>query len=312
MSDTRSMAALLSLLPSPRRVGALASVTFTQLVRMRLFVVLAALVVSFLLLQFIPYHGSLGVEYSGIGQLELIKNIGTGCMQLFGVIFCVSATALLIPRDAEDRILYTILCKPVPRLDYLLGKMLGVLALMGLMLLVMDGLMSSVLLWREQQLASQIVEVLSQRGMSSEQIAPYLQQLSEAGATMNVQRALLLSFMGWSVLTSMCLLISCFTSGTIVSMVLSLGFYFVGTFQAQFFEAIAISSDQLGVSSLLQSSSYIFSLLVPDFSLYTAADQASSGIALSWGRLGELGLITGAYCGFHLLIATWLFSKKEF
>ncbi len=312
MSDSRSLRSLLSLLPSPYRVGALASVTFTQLVRMRLFVVLAVLVVGFLLLQFIPYHGSLGVEYSGIGQLELIKNIAMGCMQLFGVIFCVAATALLIPRDAEDRILYTILCKPVPRLDYLLGKMLGVLALMGLMLLVMDGLMSAVLLWREQLLASQIVEVLSQRGMTSEQIAPYLQQLSEAGATMNVQRALLLSFMGWAVLTSMCLLISCFTSGTIVSMVLSLGFYFVGTFQSQFFDALALGSGELGVSSLLQSCSHVFSLLVPDFSLYTAADLASSGVMLSWGRLGGIGLITMAYCAFHLLIATWLFSKKEF
>ncbi len=306
------MNALFALLPSPQRVATIASVTLTQLVRMRLFIVLAVLIVGFLLLQFIPYHGDLSVEYSGVQQLELIKNIATGCMQLFGVIFCVAATALLIPRDAEDRILYTILCKPVPRLDYLLGKALGVLSLMLIMFLVMDGLMSLTLVLREQQLAAEMTTALSQRGLSAEEIAPYLQYLSEAGVTMNLQRSLMLMFMGWGVLTSMCLLISCFTSGTIVSMVLSLGFYFVGTFQTQFFEALAAGSGQMGVSSMLQMSTQLFSLLIPDFGLYTAADQASSGVALSWSRLGGLGLISGAYFSFHLLIATWLFSKKEF
>ena len=33
-------------------------------------------------------------------------------MRVFGLFFCVAATALIIPKDAEDRILYTILCKP--------------------------------------------------------------------------------------------------------------------------------------------------------------------------------------------------------
>ncbi len=306
------MPAFFASLPSPFRVLALASVTLTQLVRMRLFIVLAALIIGFLLLQFIPYHGDLSIESSGVAQLELIKNIGTGSMHLFAVIFCVSATALLIPRDAEDRILYTILCKPVPRLDYLLGKALGVLFLMFIMFLLMDGLMSLTLYLREQQLSATITEVLTARGFSHDEIQPHLHTLSEAGLTMNLQRSLILYFMGWCVLTSMCLLISCFTSGTIVSMVLSLGFYFVGTFQSQFFDAMLIGTGELGVSSTLQSASEIFALLIPDFSLYTAADQASAGQLLSWSILGNIGLITLAYFSFHLLLAAWLFTKKEF
>ncbi len=306
------MTTLLANLPSPLRVLALASVTLTQLVRMKLFIVLAALIIGFLLLQFIPYHGDLSVESSGVAQLELIKNIGTGSMHLFAVIFCVSATSLLIPRDAEDRILYTILCKPVPRLDYLLGKALGVLFLMLIMFLVMDGLMSLTLYLREKELAGMVTEVLTARGFGQAEIQPHLKALSEAGLNMNLQRSLILYFMGWSVLTSMCLLISCFTSGTIVSMVLSLGLYFVGTFQSQFFDAMLVGSGELGVSSTLRTVSEIFALLVPDFSLYTAADQASAGQMLSWGMLGGLGLITLAYFSFHLLIATWLFAKKEF
>ena len=52
----------------------------------------------------------------------------TPCCQ-GAIILGIVATALIIPRDLEDRTLYTILAKPVPRLDYLVGKLLGILAL---------------------------------------------------------------------------------------------------------------------------------------------------------------------------------------
>ena len=55
------------------------------------------------------------------------------------------ATALLLPKDVEDRTLYTILAKPVPRFDYLAGKLLGVLLLVFVSLALMDVLMTAVL-----------------------------------------------------------------------------------------------------------------------------------------------------------------------
>ncbi len=307
------MSWLFNILPAPSRVCAIAGVTFTQLVRMRLFLVLAFFGVGFLLLQLIPFHGGIGVEFSGINQLQLIKNITTGAMQLFGVIFCVAATALIIPRDVEDRILYTILCKPVPRLDYLLGKALGIMGILLVMFLLMDGIMCLVLYLREMNLSEQISQALSAQGYSEADIAPHLQDVSDAGVTMNFQRSLILMFLGLCVLTGMCLLISCFTSGTIISMVLGLGFYFVGSFQEQFFAALKMGIGEVGVSQWMQRGSDLLAILIPDFSLYSAADIASStGTLLSWSTLGQLTLISLAYITLHLLIATWLFSKKEF
>jgi len=43
------------------------------------------------------------------------------------LVYSIAATALLLPRDVEDRTLYTILSKPVPRIEYLLGRLVGVL-----------------------------------------------------------------------------------------------------------------------------------------------------------------------------------------
>lgn len=300
------------LLHMPARILAVAGVTFTQLMRMRLFVVMAVFAIGFLGLQFLPYRENLGVEFEGIGQLQLIKDIAIGCMRLFSMIFCVAATALLIPRDTEDRILYTILCKPVPRFDYLAGKALGVMALLGVMLLFMDVLMVSLLHFNEAAISADIRETLMARGYAAEDVAPYLQQVAESGNSWNVQRSLLAMYMGFGVLTTITLLFSCVTSGTIVSMIFALGAYFIGMFQGQLFMTTASVVGGSGTSALMQWVQKVFAILVPDFSLFSATDPASAGVELTWSLLGGLGLIAVAYMLLHLLTATWIFAHKEF
>ena len=303
--------ALSSLVRTPARIAAVAGVTFTQLVRMRLFLVLAVFGIGFLALQFLPYQGQLGVEFSGVQQLQLIKDVALGCMQLFGLIFCVGATALLIPRDTEDRILYTILCKPVPRFDYLAGKAVGVLALLLVMLLMMDGLMSALLYLREGSLATDMQLALHHQGIAPEEMGPYLEQIHAAGNTWDTQRAILVMFMGYGVLTTLTLLFSCFTSGTIVSMIFGLGAYFIGMFQGQLFTAIT-ATGQEGTTPFMQNLQLVVSLLLPDFSLFTVADTAAAGTPLGWTMVGSLALIAAAYMLIHLLIAAWIFAHKEF
>lgn len=295
----------------PARITAVAGVTFTQLIRMRLFAVLAVFAVGFLGLQFLPYQENLGVEFQGIGQLQLIKDVAMGCMRLFSMIFCIAATALLLPRDTEDRILYTILCKPVPRFDYLAGKALGVLALLGVMLLFMDALMVGLLWLREGSIAAELSQALQAQGHHAEDIATLMQQVAEAGNTADVQRSLLAMYMGFGVLTTLTLLISCVTSGTLVSMVFAMGGYFIGMFQAQLFQTIS-AAGQAGTGVAAQWAERAFSIFVPDFSLFSVADAAGSGAAFSWGLLGWLGLIACAYMLLHLLTATWIFANKEF
>ncbi|MDP1592602.1 MAG: ABC transporter permease subunit, partial [Prosthecobacter sp.] len=110
---------------SPQRVWTMAMATVTQLVRMK---ILAFLVIFCLLAV------GAGFAFSVINpeqQLNLLKSVTLGALQIFSIVIGVVSTALLIPKDMEDRTLYTILSKPVPRFDYLLGKLLGVLLLIG-------------------------------------------------------------------------------------------------------------------------------------------------------------------------------------
>lgn len=297
------------LLQMPARVGAVAGVTLTQLVRMRLFLVPAVVALLFLLLQFIPYQENIGIEYQGVAQLQFIKDVSLGCMQLFGLVFCVAATALLLPRDTEDRILYTILCKPVPRFDYLAGKAIGVLLLLLLMTALLDGVMSLLLAHRAAGISAELSQVLAANGYSSAEIAPYLEQVQAAANSWNTQRGIIAALLGYSVLTTLTLLISCFTSGTIVSIIFGLGAYFIGLFQETLFAAVSAGQ---GTTAIMRWVEQVSAVLLPDFGLFAVADTASAGAELSWPLLGGLALIAAGYMLLHLLTATWIFSKKEF
>ncbi len=305
-------AILRSLMGMPGRVAAIAAATLTQLVRMRLFLVAAVFAAGFLGLQFIPFHEHLGIEFRGVEQLQLLRDIAMGCMQLFGLIFCVAATALLLPRDTEDRILYTILCKPVPRFDYLLGKALGVLLLLLLMFAFMDGLMCLLVSLREASLAETVRQLLSARGYSEAEIAPQLEQLHRAAALGDAQRGIISMALGFAVLTTLTLLFSCFTSGSIVSMIFALGCYFLGMFQGQFFQTLAAGHGAEGTSPAMQWAGRACSILLPDFGLFALTDAAAVGLAPGWGLLGGLAAIALGYMLLHLLVATWIFTHKEF
>lgn len=300
---------LAGVLRMPARVAAVAGVTLTQLVRMRLFLVPAVIAVLFLGLQFLPYQENISMEYQGVAQLQFLKDVCLGCMHLFGLIFCVAATALLIPRDTEDRILYTILCKPVPRFDYLLGKALGVITLLGVMLGLMDGLLCLLLELRSMDIASQLTATFTAHGYTAEEMRPYLEQVRDAGNSWNLQRGILASFLGYAVLTGFTLLISCFTSGSIVSIIFGLGGYFVGMFQSSLFTTFFSGQ---GTSPAMRFAETACSVLLPDFSIFAVADTASAGVLLSWDTLGMLGLVALGYFLLHLVTATWIFGRKEF
>ena len=138
--------------PPPRRkartcsrILVIATHTFTQLARMKVFYFLAIFAVIAIASNFFDLPQHEGPESVGANVLRSIKSWSLGAMTLFSVVLSVVATALLLPKDVEDRTLYTILAKPVPRIDYLAGKLLGVLLLVFVSLALMDVLMTAVL-----------------------------------------------------------------------------------------------------------------------------------------------------------------------
>src|SRR5881409_2377268 len=91
-------------------------------------------------------------QFSFQQEFQILKDVSLGAMSIFSPLLAIVATARLIPQDIEDRTVYTILAKPVPRFEYLLGKIGGVLLLLAISIVVMSAVFFLVLYAREQTL----------------------------------------------------------------------------------------------------------------------------------------------------------------
>src|SRR6266540_1496607 len=126
------------------RILAITLNTLTELTRLRVFYVL--LVFALLLIGSSIFMA----QFSFQQEFQILKDVSLGAISIFTSLLAIVATARLLPQDIEDRTVYTILAKPVPRFEYLLGKITGVLLLLAISTLVMGAAFLLVLYAREQ------------------------------------------------------------------------------------------------------------------------------------------------------------------
>jgi ABC-type transport system involved in multi-copper enzyme maturation permease subunit len=69
-------------------------------------------------------------------RASFLRDISLSLTSLFGVVMAVVLSVGQIPGEIEKRTIYNILSKPVSRLQYLLGKYLGILAVLAAILTV--------------------------------------------------------------------------------------------------------------------------------------------------------------------------------
>ena len=64
-----------------------------------------------------------------VGEWDrLIINLGLSSMNFFGVLIAIFVGISLVSKEIDKKTIYTILSKPVPRYEFLLGKYLGLSA----------------------------------------------------------------------------------------------------------------------------------------------------------------------------------------
>lgn len=289
---------------SPGRIWVLASSTFTQLVRMRIFyflIVFAILVAA---------ASNLNLLYTAAQKLRMLKDASFGAMSIFSWLFAIAATAVLIPRDLEDRTLYTILSKPVPRLEYLLGKLFGVLLTIGVSLVVMYLFFTAFLFFREVTVLAEEQQYLeSQPGLTPEAIAAELALVRAEGVSWSQLQAVVAIFLQAAVVASLTMLVSTFASSTLFTMIVSTILFVVGHFHklaAQYWQAEA--GDGTIASLVLKP----MVLIIPDFRVFNLSDKIIAGEVMTSGMMAGLAGLAGLYVAVYSAIALYLFIDKEF
>jgi len=293
------------------RISTIAIHTFTQLVRMKVFYFMAIFAVILIASNFfdLPQHS--GPEAAGEHAIRMIKNWSTGPMTLFSVVLGVVATALLLPKDIEDRTLYTILAKPVPRFDYLAGKLLGVVLLLFVSLAIMDLLMVALLQFRVDMLIDQQTEVAKAMGWSAQEISALREETLANGVNASLHAAVFAIFLKATIMAALALLISTFSTSTLFTAVVGFLLFFIGHFQADARE-IYMQSGQLGEGGIAKYGSLAFAMLVPDLQLFNVVDSITEGKVMPLMLMGKLTLVALYYLIFYTVASWFVFSDKEF
>jgi len=293
------------------RVSVIAIHAFTQLVRMKVFYFLAVFAVIALASNFFDLPQHAGPESAGVNVLRSIKSWSLGTMTLFSVVFAIVATALLLPKDVEDRTLYTILAKPVPRIDYLAGKLLGVLLLVFVSLALMDLLMTAVLQVRTSMVLGDQLEMAQARAWSAAEVASLRSDILVHGPNWSLQGAVFAVFLRASIMASMALLISTFSSSTLFTSIVSFLIYFIGHFQADA-RGIFLGAAAGGSGLVTRLVSMLVALVLPDFQLFNVIDAVIEGKAMPLIALGELTAVGLFYAVFYVIASWFIFAEKEF
>lgn len=286
---------------SPSRVWTLATHTATQLLRMRIVAFLAVFCLVVLGASF--FFPQLSPEQ----QLKQLKDWSMGAMLVASIVFSITATALLLPKDLEDRTLYTILSKPVPRYEYLLGKLLGMVLLLFCGLLLMD-VIFSVVLWLKQQtmLSAMKAALEQQQAATPENIAYVEKSISQYGLTTGVHIQVWMVFLRAAVVTAMTLLISTFASTTLFTIVTSIAFTIAGFGVALMREWVL--KDLYGWTE--KTVGALLAILCPDLGMFELSTIATKG-EITLGVVAQLTAYAAMYVTAYMVVSHLFFVEKE-
>ena len=288
---------------SPQRVWTLAYATMTQLMRMK--------ILPFLLL-FCVLVVITGFGFSMINpeqQLSQLKTVSLSALQIFSIVFGVVSTALLLPKDLEDRTLYTILSKPVPRFDYLLGKLLGVLMLIASGLIIMDAVLS-LILWVQQSLLfdAAVAQLHTEKQDTPEVVAQMREIVAKQGLTWNLHWAVWAIFLKAAVVTTMALLLSCIASSTLFTIVITFCITIIGHGEAMIRDFVL--QPYLG-STAKRIATLLLAAICPDLAQFDIVDSVVNGEIVPWMAVYDMTGIAALYMIAYLFVTHLVFVEKE-
>ena len=238
-------------------------------------------------------------------ELQVLKDIGLGAISIFTSLLAVLATARLLPQEIEDRTIYTILAKPVERIEYLLGKLGGVLLLLAISTAVMSALFVVVIFVREQTILGETVRQM--RGAPADQLNDSLRSVRQSGLNANLLPGIAIIYMKAAVLAALTLFVSTFATTNIFTVVTVAFVYLIGHLQGMAREYWLQNSGGI-VSRIFLA---VVALIFPDLQLFNLVDEVVAGAHIPADLFAKTGGLGGYYIVMYILFAWAAFYRKE-
>src|SRR5437667_6505295 len=193
------------------RISPITLNALTELTRLRVFYVL--LVFALLLIGSSIFMA----QFSFQQEFQILKDVSLGATSIFTSLLAIVATARLLPQDIEDRTVYTILAKPVPRFEYVLGKIAGVLLLLAISTLVMSAAFLLVLYTREQAVMHATLRQMP--GAPPDQVAEAMRTIRSSAFNIDIFPGIVIIYLKACLLAALTLFVSTFATSNIFTIV---------------------------------------------------------------------------------------------
>jgi ABC-type transport system involved in multi-copper enzyme maturation permease subunit len=211
-----------------------------------------------------------------VGEWDrLIIDLGLSSMNVFGVLIAIFVGISLVSKEIDKKTIFTIVSKPVPRYQFLLGKYLG---------LVVTLLINTVVM------AAGLLAVMAYLG---------------APVTPMLFKALGFIFMEFLVITAVALVFSTFTSTTL-SAIFTLAIYVVGHLSTDL-KLFGARMDEVG-KAVLNAIYYV----LPNLERFNLKGQVIHHIDVAAGDLFLTAAYGLTYAAFLLLLASIIFQRRDF
>jgi len=252
------------------RVSGVALNTFRESIRDKVLVTLVVFAVLVMASARVIQPLALGEE------AKVIKDLGLSAITLFCVLISVLMGGRIVYKEVEKRTIYIMLAKPVRRWEFILGKYLGLMAVLVVSLVVMTAAFYVILL------------------------------ILGIGAPLYLLLAVLMTLFELAILTAVAVLFSTFST-PITGAVFTFAVYFVGSLTRDL-KLLAAMSPSVVVKVVSQFLYYV----LPNLSNFNIRAEVVYGVAIDPDALLLSGLYALVYTATLLLISAAVFNRKEF
>ena len=206
---------------------------------------------------------------------RLILDLGLASINIFGVIIAIFVGIGLVSKEIDKKTIYTILSKPVPRYEFLLGKYLGLcITLLTNTAIMVAGLF---MVLRFMQVPIEVVLV----------------------------KSVLLIYIELMVVTAVALLFSTFTSSTL-SAIFTLAMYVIGHLSA---DLKSLGGKLDSVSRAVLNAVYY---VMPNLERFNLKGQVIHQLDVGMTDMMLIICYGIAYATFILLMAAIIFQRRDF
>lgn len=282
-------------------IGAIARITLTEALRQKTLNVV-------LLFSLVLLGGSdFFTQFSFQEEFKFLKDLAYAVISISGLLVALMGAAQLIPAEIERRTLYTTLSKPVHRFEFVLGKYLGLLLLLTLIVAIMSAVFAGVLFWKESRIVGDMLAGAG--GTPNEAQQQLIDSVTAQSRDPGMIQAIVLVWCKLAVIAAISVFFSTIATSTIFIVSTTLMIYFTGHLQAVARQLWLHEQTvpEFSKKALLA----VIAWIIPDFQTYNLIDEIIAGNRILWSDSASVVLYSLLYVVVVMVVAGLVFEERE-